>query len=52
MDKFIQIGEKFGLERKRDVEYLRKTEERKKKRKRKGVEEKTKKEKLGGKNAI
>ena len=50
MDKFIQIGEKFGLERKRDVEYLRKTEERKKKRKRKGVEEKTKNEKLGDKN--
>ena len=50
MDKFIKIGEKFGLERKRDVEYLRKTEERKKKRKRKGVEEKPKKEELGEKN--
>ena len=49
MDKFTQIGEKFGLERKRDVEYLRKAEERRKKRNRKGVEEKTKKEKLGDK---
>ena len=69
MDKFIHIGEKFGLEgdqkaarvcrkattfrrrKGRDGEYLKKTEEGKKKRKRKGVEEKTKKGKLGGKNA-
>ena len=50
MDKFTQIGEKFGLERKRDVEYLRKTEERKKKRKRKGLEGRAKKEKLSDKN--
>ena len=49
--EFVEKQQHLEKKRKRDGEYLKKTEEGKKKRKRKGVEEKTKKGKLGGKNA-